>query len=833
MKKRIALFLCLFCSLALPVSLYAEEEQEDTLFVVKKNGTIDIYPASTVQSKDVVGNMLRVTLCSGKVRRYAINELESYDHQVDIARPTLTSFKFNNKFNHQLFDDVECAISDDRSITGRIAAIGHWLTPSFKRSDNRACVYLDEKDSLVSKHSRVKFGAEHTVTVAYPGIQMLKSVMVSPGTDGESTIKKEEIALTEDMLSTNAPSNYPEREGLAMLIDDDPSTFFHSTWGSGQYEKLPEDEFPYIEITLPDAVYHLVYETTSRTDTGARSPEILSLMASNNGTDWVEVHRFMEANGFSSAQGATNTSSVIDMEMGYCRFRLYLLKSNYKNYFCLSELKLYSVSIVEGEGMPATYEDQMVPFGTEYKLNLDWVKATAVPRVDINIEDGRVPSSKNYYLDAEITIDGAGFYPSMETTPVQIKGRGNSSWSSNSNSKNPYRLKFEEKQKPFGLKNGKSWVLLSNRKTNSMMTNAIGMYAAGLIGADGANHIVPIELYLNGNYWGSYNFTEKVGLANNSIDLDDESKACLIELDTYDDEPIYKSTPYNIPVKVKKPDFDEDETELTSYQDIMSRFNAFTALVRDGADISQEVDVESMARFMVIDELILNYELMHPKSTYLYHENVFADTCKWKWGPVWDLDWCFGFENGGGYYMSGMSDSYWIRQTNMEAYNFIRKMRTCGEPFDRAMYKYWSRFMRLYLEELIDYCDDYYAFAKPSLENNVNSFHGDSRDRSNYAASTENAKKWLRSRAKAAYAQLTPYPDISEEEILGIPEAEDDPDSDTPIYTDGVSMPLQPTHFTVYDMRGVMLKSGATYDNWRNGLAPGIYIVNGKKVLVR
>jgi len=30
----------------------------------------------------------------------------------------------------------------------------------------------------------------------------------------------------------------------------------------------------------------------------------------------------------------------------------------------------------------------------------------------------------------------------------------------------------------------------------------------------------------------------------------------------------------------------------------------------------------------------------------------------------------------------------------------------------------------------------------------------------------------------------------------------------------------------------VMLKRDATYDNWRSGLAPGIYIVNGKKVLV-
>ena len=53
------------------------------------------------------------------------------------------------------------------------------------------------------------------------------------------------------------------------------------------------------------------------------------------------------------------------------------------------------------------------------------------------------------------------------------------------------------------------------------------MKAACLVGTAGANHIVPVELYMNGEYRGSYNFTEKVGFSNNSIDLDDETGAAL------------------------------------------------------------------------------------------------------------------------------------------------------------------------------------------------------------------------------------------------------------------------------------------------------------------
>ena len=41
------------------------------------------------------------------------------------------------------------------------------------------------------------------------------------------------------------------------------------------------------------------------------------------------------------------------------------------------------------------------------------------------------------------------------------------------------------------------------------------------------------------------------------------------------------------------------------------------------------------------------------------------------------------------------------------------------------------------------------------------------------------------------------------------------------------------SRFDVYDLRGVRLKQGASYDNFRTGLAPGLYIVNGRKVLVR
>lgn len=856
MKHIYLLITCLLGSLSAPMNVYAgeDEEQEDSIFVEKKDGSLDIFPASAVAEETIDEAYLKVVTIGGSEFIYPLSELNTYDHQMQLNRPTITSFKFNNKFNHQLFSDVLCDITPDNQINGtsQVAAFTHWLTPSFKRSDARAEVYLNDEERLYSKVSRVKMGAQERLTIAYPGIRILKNTLVSPAEEGKEEWKLTEIPLTADMLSTNAPSNYENREGLPKAVDGDYNTFFHSTWGNdGPYEKLSPDDFPYIDVALPEPVYNLSYEITNRHDGSNRSPRVLSLLVSyDSGNTWTEVQRTVDGDLDMSA-GATNRMPVVELKNPASLFRIMMLSSSdpTRNYLCVAELKMFSAEFVKTEGTPAVYADTMVPYGTEYQLNLDWAQATGVPKVYINIDGGGLVSSKSYYLDATIRLDGAGMYPDFAETPVQIRGRGNSSWSDTPDSKNPYRLKFEEKQKPFGLKKGKSWVLLANRQSGSMTSNAIGMYAAGLIGADGANHIVPVELYMNGQYWGSYNFTEKTGLSNNSIELDDETKACFLELDTYSDETRYWSYAYingqnvGIPVKIKEPEVfnptqinpeesEDIKTLIKSYSDITTRFQEFVWMVEDQQDISSVVDVESLARFLVANELIINYELMHPKSTFLYHEDVYDEDSKFKWGPVWDLDWSYGYEYGNRtYFQSGATDNYFTR-SSMEASAFWKRLRQCGEPLDRAMYKYWSRFIRLYLNELIDYCDDYYAFAQPSLENNNNHVYYSDWDYSNYATATTNAKRWLQQRATAIFNQLTPY-ELTDEEIMGIPETPEDQPGDDPYFTDGIAAPSTATMFEVYDMRGLRLKQRATYNTWRNGLTPGIYIVNGRKVLVK
>ena len=831
---RISLFLTAFVvALLLPSAAWADEEA-DTLYVVFRDGRLDAFPRQMVVDVDRQDAQLVVTVQGGYSFRYDIGEIEAYDQPVQLALPSITSFKFNNKFNHQVFADAEFEIDGDSVIQGEVGAIGRWLTPSFQLSDPRAVVFRDDTLRLHSKVTRTPFRDQHTLTCTYPGLRVLKHVLVREGHKEESEYATR-LFLTADMLSTNAPSNYDENPDK--LLDNDLETFFHSTWGSGPYQKLPADSCPYLDVHLPEAMHSLQFSYILRA-INDRYTTALRLYASHDGERWVTIRDFtLEEDQLPTTPNGYYHSPTVNLGDDYAYLRFEQLSSIYhNNYIMWAEFSIWSVSSIIYDEVPDEYAYQFVPLGRRYRFGMDWLAdhATTTPSVYIDTDEGYPPYTKDYYVDAYIRFDGAGVFPSMDNTIVQIKGRGNSSWNSNAWTKNPYRLRFLEKVKPFGLTKGKSWVLQSNRQKGSMLANPIGMYAAGLAGADGTNHYVPVELYMNGEYWGSYTFTEKVGFHNNSIDLDDDSRACLLELDTYTDETIYRSSPGNLPVKVKEPDFSDptSTTVLTSTTEIMSRFNAFTKLVNEGKDISPEVDVESLARFLMVTELIGNNEIKHPKSTYLYHEDVLSPDARFKWGPVWDLDWAFGYEGSNTYYQQFATSNFWTSNSNMAAYAFMRKLRQAGEPLDRAIYREWTLFMRDHLEDLIDYCKSYYDYARPSLENNNNATHGSDKDNTNYATNAVNAQRWLRQRANYVYAQLTPY-ELTDEELQQLPEDQLlDDYSDIVVGTQLADQNDAPTRFDVYDLRGVRLKAGAAYDNFRQGLRPGIYIVNGKKVLI-
>lgn len=835
MKEKILLLLLLLMPL---VAQQGRAADNDKLLLVYYRGTdglqrLDVFPTDLlIGNSEYVNGQLRVVTANDTAFCYneaTVDSVATLTKKDVMSRlPSIVQLKFNNKYNDQVFTDVVADITGDSVVTATVGAIGKWLTPSIQVSDDSARIFVGRERQL-SKQSRLRFDVDRYYTIAMPRQRVYEKVLVKDATWSDAT--EQFITLPVELDGSMFSGNLPGRdgEGYDKMLDGDINTFYHSTWDvpGDQKERIYQTE-PYFDIALQEKVSRVYFSYTTRNNDGY-APRKLTLYASTNGSTWKAVRSFT-ADDDGLPQGAAETweSPQIDLGGSYGYLRIELNEAARRKYLVFSEFSLWKVEenpdyhgseIIE----PAEYAYLMMPFGREYRVHVDWLtdRAEQVPRVDIDIENGEMVWSKDFYLNATITIDGAGVFPSMEPTPVQIKGRGNSSWSSWAWDKNPYRLKFEEKQKPFGLTKGKNWVLLANKQSGSMTSNAIGMKAACLVGTAGANHIVPVELYMNGEYRGSYNFTEKVGFSNNSIDLDDETGAALLELDTYFDETYkFRSAYYGLPVNIKEPDFSEGGTHLTQ-QMIEDDFNELMRAVKNKEEIADLVDIDMLARFLLANELVANFEIQHPKSTFLYKEFVGNSDSKFVFGPIWDLDWAFGYERNKQYFTGDQLSNFWT-VLSMEAKQFISDLRFGNKELDKAYYGIMVKFLKHGLQELIDYCDDYYAYARPSLEHNATMWG----DGTGYARTTENAKKWLKRRADGIFNRLTAY-DVDDDTI----------EDDTFGYqgdADGIEN-ISSGRATkgdgyVYDLQGRRVGTLRSSDA---PLPKGIYIVNGKKVVLR
>ena len=464
-----------------------------------------------------------------------------------------------------------------------------------------------------------------------------------------------------------------------------------------------------------------------------------------------------------------------------------------------------------------------------------------VPRIDIDIENGNTVASRNYYLNAGFKVTGYGTYNDFEGT-VQIKGRGNNSWNY---AKKSYRLKFAEKVKLFGLKKGKSWVLLANPQHGSLMTNAIAMKVGQLAKAPYTNHMIPVELYINGEYQGSYIFTEKIGLSNNSVDIDEEL-AYMLELDSYYDEEFrFRSEHSNLPVNIKEPDLQEFETGKVSssllesflndncrnsipsqsfpntsltnivisnfnaknamFNVIKEQFNELDSIVCNNGKLDEVIDLDAAARYVLVNDLVFNREILHPKSVFLWKADITSPDSKFILGPLWDFDYAFGYDEKR--YFTDVTGKTCIVDGVYPGCEFFTALMG-NKEFQRHYYKVWCEFLENdCITEVMQYIADYYDTVKESYSNNA-MLWGDNTD---YAGLVPQMQQWIKRRHDYIVKNLTVFDitDLLEKSPVNSNAAVGDNGSD------GI--------YTVYGERIT------DTDN----LQQGVYIINRKKVFIK
>lgn len=316
-------------------------------------------------------------------------------------------------------------------------------------------------------------------------------------------------------------------------------------------------------------------------------------------------------------------------------------------------------------------------------------------------------TSKTEYLKASFNADCMGRYDDISDVAVNIRGRGNSTWSY---PKKPYRLKFDKKISLFGLPKAKSYALIANHIDDTQMRNAVAFRTAQLLDMPFTNHSIPVNVIFNGLYKGSYQLTEKIGINSGSVDIDEET-GILWEIDTaYDEDFKFESPVYAMKVMVKDPDFTELEEDDPScsaddrFEIWKADFVRMEKAVAEGR-WTEEFDVDSMVDYILVYLFTGNREISWPKSTYLYKTKIGE---KYVMGPVWDFDWGFNFINPPDLFLL---ESFYVGM------NFFFDIAKTPE-FKHAFEKRWEWFKVNVYPQVMAYIDYYAAMIRVSALRN-------------------------------------------------------------------------------------------------------------------
>ena len=300
-----------------------------------------------------------------------------------------------------------------------------------------------------------------------------------------------------------------------------------------------------------------------------------------------------------------------------------------------------------------------------------------LPVLYIQTENSAAITSKEDYINATYYLDNKGLsdYQSIgskaEPLAMEIKGRGNYSWTGFD--KKPYRIKLADKQQLLGMNKSKHFTLLAHADDSNdrkgFMRNAVGFELSKLIGMTYTPDAKPLELVLNGDYIGLYFLTEHIRVDKDRVNIveqeDEENDSekitggWLVEIDNYDTDPhitIKEGGKTTMWITYKTP-------EVLSYlqeQYLTQQMKLIDNLVygdKNSNELWNHLDMDALAKFYIVQELTDNYESFHG-SCYL-HKDIGANA-KWNFGPVWDFGSSFNRDKSQYMYQGDVWHNHWI-----------------------------------------------------------------------------------------------------------------------------------------------------------------------------
>jgi hypothetical protein len=232
-------------------------------------------------------------------------------------------------------------------------------------------------------------------------------------------------------------------------------------------------------------------------------------------------------------------------------------------------------------------------------------------------------------------------YVSVDKKPespcsLEMRGRGNWTWNQE---KKPYQIKCENKLDLLGMGAAKTWILLANVMDASLLRDQLFFDLAADMGLAGSPDIEPVDVFLNGEYLGSYSLCEKVEADPQRVDID-ETRDFLLEIDHY-----YMNETYTFVTDRGRPFTLHNREDFESVAIIKEIINGIEEEIYDKSSngYSKYLDMDSWIKYYWIQELSRNNDTMIG-SCFMYYV---MDEQKLYAGPIWDMDNTLGIWGSG------------------------------------------------------------------------------------------------------------------------------------------------------------------------------------------
>lgn len=274
-----------------------------------------------------------------------------------------------------------------------------------------------------------------------------------------------------------------------------------------------------------------------------------------------------------------------------------------------------------------------------------------LPVLFINTDGYSDIDSKDEYLQANLWLDNLGHeeFESIGSSHMplglQIKGRGHSTWTNVD--KKSFRLKFDEQHQILGMPSSRHWTLLAYPDSWMGKINDIIPFEIGRrMGMAWNPRQEPVEVVLNGQYFGLYFLTENIRVAKHRVNIieqedgeTDPAKVTggwLLEIDNYTElgniffiegngQP-FRVTPHS-PEKLS----DIQQNYITNF--LIYTNNAIYSDDKNSQIWEDYIDIDSLAIFYLIQEAVDNPEAFSG-SCYMHKQR--GENTKLVFGPMWD-----------------------------------------------------------------------------------------------------------------------------------------------------------------------------------------------------